>query len=83
MDGKKNLLSITFSNTWQGLPNNMEEKQDLRSIIFSYPWFQVKGKLDRNNYLQSAYAQGTVWTNRGGKGGLNESTLSLCSSIVD
>lgn len=48
-----------------------------------YPnWCRVKSRLDPDNFLQSAYVQGTVYMPGSAGGRLSESTLSLCSSVV-
>jgi len=49
-----------------------------------YPhWCRAKARLDPEGRLQSAYVQGTVWSEAGYSVDFNASTLSLCSSVMD
>ena len=68
-------MRLVMGNLWLTSP------LVLCDIYERYPrWCRVKSKVDPGNYLQSAYVQGTVYS-ESGRSEMSESTLSLCSSV--
>ena len=75
--------SVGGVRTWTSGADRLTSPLVLCDIYERYPrWCRVKSKVDPGNFLQSAYVQGTVYS-ESGRSEMSESTLSLCSSVME